>query len=167
MTEPTIPSAASLELAHLYATSYERLTAAARALVDDMAEAEEVVQEAFARCLDAWTRRGVPTSPSSYLHRSVVNIGRNRVRRRAVRRRLHLRAVHQPPTEPPPIESEQPLLTALADLPRRQRECLALRFVLDLSVAEAAEVLDIGEGSVKAHTHRGLRALERTLEADS
>ncbi|MEZ5244791.1 MAG: sigma-70 family RNA polymerase sigma factor [Acidimicrobiales bacterium] len=166
MSESTLPSVASLELASLHSTSYEQLTAAAQALVNNRSEAEEIVQEAFARCLDAWTRRGVPASPAAYLHRSVVNVGRNRVRRRVVFRRLNLHPALHPPTELPTIESEQPLLDALSQLPGRQRECLVLRFVLDLPVAEVAEILGIGEGAVKAHTHRGLRALENMQEAE-
>jgi RNA polymerase sigma-70 factor (ECF subfamily) len=51
-------------------------------------------------------------------------------------------------------------------LPRRQREALACRFVLELSVAETAELLDISEGSVKTHTHRGLQALQQGIEVD-
>ena len=55
------------------------------------------------------------------------------------------------------------LVTAMRTLPRRQRETLACRFVLELSVAETAELLDISEGSVKTHTHRGLQALQQGI----
>ena len=36
--------------------------------------------------------------------------------------------------------------------------------VLELSVAETADLLDISEGSVKTHTHRGLQALQQRIE---
>ena len=53
------------------------------------------------------------------------------------------------------------LVTAMRTLPRRQREVLACRFVLELSVAETAELLDISEGSVKTHTHRGCKRFSK------
>ena len=58
------------------------------------------------------------------------------------------------------------LVTAMRTLPRRQREALACRFVLELSVAETAELLDISQGSVKTHTHRGLQALQQGIEVN-
>jgi len=51
------------------------------------------------------------------------------------------------------------LAAALAQLPRRQREAIALRYLSDLTEAETAQALGIGVGSVKTHTHRGLAAL--------
>jgi RNA polymerase sigma factor (sigma-70 family) len=56
------------------------------------------------------------------------------------------------------------LVTQLRTLARRQREVLACRYVLELSVAETAELLDISEGSVKVHAHRGLQALQQRIE---
>jgi RNA polymerase sigma factor (sigma-70 family) len=56
------------------------------------------------------------------------------------------------------------LVAHMRTLARRQREVLACRFVLELSIAETAQLLQISEGSVKAHTHRGLRALQRRIE---
>ena len=47
----------------------------------------------------------------------------------------------------------------------RQRECLALRYYLDLSEAEIAATLGISTGSVKTHVHRGLGTLATRLEA--
>jgi RNA polymerase sigma factor (sigma-70 family) len=49
-------------------------------------------------------------------------------------------------------------------LARRQRQVLACRYVLELSVAETAQLLQISEGSVKAHAHRGLRTLQQRIE---
>ena len=44
-----------------------------------------------------------------------------------------------------------------------QRKVVVLRHMLDLSVAQTAEELGIGEGTVKSHTSRGLAALEQAL----
>ena len=56
------------------------------------------------------------------------------------------------------------LVTAMRTLARRQREVLACRYVLELSVAETAQLLEISEGSVKAHAHRGLQVLQQRIE---
>ena len=56
------------------------------------------------------------------------------------------------------------LVAVMRTLARRQREVLACRFVLEMSVAETARLLEISEGSVKAHTHRGLHVLQQRIE---
>jgi RNA polymerase sigma factor (sigma-70 family) len=56
------------------------------------------------------------------------------------------------------------MIAALRSLPDRQRECLALRYYLDLSEADIAETLGISNGSVKTHVHRGLATLAQRLE---
>lgn len=58
------------------------------------------------------------------------------------------------------------LAAALAQLPRRQREAIALRYLSDLTKAETAQALGIGVGSVKTHTHRGLAALRSKFGAE-
>jgi RNA polymerase sigma factor (sigma-70 family) len=55
------------------------------------------------------------------------------------------------------------VLTALRDLPERQREVVALRYYLDLSETDIASTLGISHGSVKSHAFRGLAALKLTL----
>ena len=52
---------------------------------------------------------------------------------------------------------------ALADLPRRQRAVLVLRFYADLSTRDVAEVLDMPEGTVKTLTRRALKSLGTNL----
>ncbi len=64
-------------------------------------------------------------------------------------------------------DRQRRLLAELARLPTRQRECLVLRFYLELSEAESAQALGISPGSVKTHAHRGLQALASRLENES
>jgi RNA polymerase sigma factor (sigma-70 family) len=59
------------------------------------------------------------------------------------------------------------VLSALAVLPRRQREVLTLRYWMELSEQQIADSLGISAGSVKTHASRGLAAIERQLEEDS
>jgi RNA polymerase sigma factor (sigma-70 family) len=54
---------------------------------------------------------------------------------------------------------------ALAQLPRRQRATLVLRFYCDLTIDQAAELLGCSPGTVKSQTAKALSSLRRTPEA--
>jgi RNA polymerase sigma factor (sigma-70 family) len=59
------------------------------------------------------------------------------------------------------------VLAALRRLAHRQREVLVLRYYLELSDAEIARTLGIGESTVRSTAHRGLAVLERTLTGET
>ena len=59
------------------------------------------------------------------------------------------------------------MLAALRRLAHRQREVLVLRYYLELSDAEIARTLGIGESTVRSTAHRGLAVLERTLTGET
>lgn len=59
--------------------------------------------------------------------------------------------------------TNEALLGALSELPTEQRECLVLRFLQGLSIAETAEVLGRSAGAVKQLQLRAVRNLARTL----
>src|SRR4029453_1786961 len=63
----------------------------------------------------------------------------------------------------PRVEERLLLRAALRKLPERQRTVLVLRFLCDLPVLEVAGLLGLAEGTVKAHTARGLEALRRQM----
>ncbi len=56
-------------------------------------------------------------------------------------------------------------LRMLDDLPKQQRDAVALRVIAGLSVDEAARVLRKRPGAIRVATHRGLKALEENLTA--
>lgn len=154
-------------LACLYRSEYGRLVRLAALMLDDRGAAEEVVQEAFVRLSQAWRGLRDERSAPAYLTSTVLNLTRSRLRHRLVARR------RAPPSEPDEASAEaralvseerREVLTALRSLPRRQRECLVLRYYLELSESEIAVALGISAGSVKSHTHRGLAALASRLD---
>jgi RNA polymerase sigma-70 factor, ECF subfamily len=59
--------------------------------------------------------------------------------------------------------TNEALLAALSELPTEQRECLVMRFLQGLSIAETAEVLGRSAGAVKQLQLRGVRNLARIL----
>jgi RNA polymerase sigma-70 factor (sigma-E family) len=162
---PLEPGTAGDSLAEMYRRHARSLVRLAALLVDDLGTAEEVMQDAFVRLHGAWDR---VEAPEAYLRTSVVNLARSRLRRRAVARR-------HPPTPDLNVapasdvvlarEAHHEVVDALRTLPRRQRECVVLRYYLDLSEAEIASTLGISTGSVKTHTHRALSALASKLRA--
>lgn len=59
------------------------------------------------------------------------------------------------------------VVAALRDLAPRQRDCLVLRYYLELSEREIATTLGISPNSVKTHCRRGMAALQTRLEEAS
>ena len=55
----------------------------------------------------------------------------------------------------------------MRSLPRRQRDCVALRYFEELSIEQIGATLDVSVNSVKTHLKRALVSLERALERDS
>jgi RNA polymerase sigma factor (sigma-70 family) len=160
------------ELEAVYLESYPRLVGLARTILAGADGAEEVVQEAFARTLARYRSGGGGSGgggasgvddPLAYVRSAVVNLCRSRFRRRVV----PLRPADATPSAEATAAGNarrDTVLTALATLPQRQREVVALRYFGGLSTAETARELSIAEGTVKAHLHRGLAALREHLE---
>jgi RNA polymerase sigma-70 factor (sigma-E family) len=155
------------QIAELFRVHYRALVVVAALLLDESATAEEVVQDAFAGLVRNWDRLRDPGAAPAYLRRSVVNLARSRLRRlRTSRAHAVPIAASVPSPEDHALlaEEHRAVLVLVRRLPRRQRECLVLRFYLDATPAEIARTLGIAEGSVKAYTHRGLATLEIGLE---
>jgi RNA polymerase sigma-70 factor (ECF subfamily) len=77
-------------------------------------------------------------------------------------------SAHDAPTEGPETSvlaslTNEVLLGALTELPHEQQECLVMRFLQGLSIAETATVLGRSEGAVKQLQLRGVRNLAKLL----
>ncbi len=153
--------------ARLFRERYSELVGLAGLLLNDAGTAEEVVQDAFAKFHLARHRILDPDREVAYLRSIVCNLARGRLRRWGLERRKQPPPVPDVDVRPDADEARHRrdvVAAGLARLPRRQRECVVLRYWLDLPVRDIAEALGIAEGSVKSHLHRGLAALETRLE---
>jgi RNA polymerase sigma factor (sigma-70 family) len=140
-----------------------------RALVaggTDRAAAEEAVAEAFARAWAAWPKVSRHPSPSAWVVRTALNHHVSRWRR--TRREVALTAdlAGDLPGGSPAHSERDDLLRAVADLPLRQRQVVALRIFLDLDTKQTADALDLSPGTVTAHLHRAMTTLRATVSPD-
>jgi RNA polymerase sigma-70 factor, ECF subfamily len=153
----------------VYEASYRRLVAQAYAVAGDRVEAEDAVQEAFARAVAAGDRFRRLDNPEAWLRTVALNVLRRRWRRASLFRALTPRLAT--PADVPGIsEDHVAVVEGLRSLPFQQRETLALFYLGDLSVQEIAATLGVADGTVKSRLTRGRTALaavmETTLEAE-
>ena len=149
----------------MYREHARSLVGLARLFVDHRDAAEDVVQEAFIRLSRSLHRIDDPTKAAAYLRSIVLNLARDHNRRGLLSIKHAAPAIDLDPESVDETitgrEDHQRVVTALRLLPRRQRDCLALRYLLELPVAEIADTLGLSANSVKTHLKRGLATLRR------
>ena len=153
----------------LYHREVVALVRLARIFTDDRSGAEDIVQEAFIKLYHAAGRISDPKKSSAYLRSIVLNLARDQNRRGLMSLRHQDALIDRRPVEKPDeqvvrSESQAEVLEALDTLSPRQRDCLVLRFYMDLSERDIAETLSISPNSVKTHCRRGMEALANRLE---
>jgi RNA polymerase sigma-70 factor (ECF subfamily) len=138
-------------------------------------EADDVVQEAFVKAYAALPRFRAGAGFRPWLLRIVVNETRNAVRGRSRRALRELRVAAREAAEGGRSDRADPadlavdtdrrdgLLEALDTLPAELREVVTCRYLLELSEAETATVLDLRAGTVKSRLHRALATLREVL----
>jgi RNA polymerase sigma-70 factor (sigma-E family) len=153
----------------LFRTHAVTLVRVATLLLGDQPSAEDVVQDAFFGLYRSLPRLRDRDKALPYLRASVINGSRSvlRARKRAVLRRVP----HEPPVwsaESAALagEDRKALLAAVARLPRRAREVLALRYYLDLTDHEIAAALGVSRATVSSTASRALAALARDLKEE-
>ncbi|MGH3753745.1 MAG: RNA polymerase sigma factor [Pseudonocardiaceae bacterium] len=158
---------APLTLEDLYRQHRMRLVRLAILLVDEPATAEDVVQEAFTGLHRHWSGLRDAAAALGYLRTAVVNGSRSVLRRRKTARG------YVPPHQANARSAEslamlttehQAVVTALGQLPPRQREVLVLRYYGGMSEAEISTATGVSRGTVKSSASRALDTLQRILE---
>jgi RNA polymerase sigma-70 factor (sigma-E family) len=167
LVKRALPTRTELDVDQLYTAHWRYLVRLAVLLVDDVASAEDVVQDAFIALHRRADGLRDPEAALAYLRTTVLNRSRSVLRRRQVARR-HLRVAEPEATAPADHEvlvreEHRAALSAVRRLPRHQREVLVLRYWSGLSEREIAQTLGISTGSVKSAASRGLAAVQKML----
>jgi RNA polymerase sigma-70 factor (ECF subfamily) len=149
------------DLEALFREHWARAYRAAYLVVHDATAAEDIAQEAFLaalRALDRFDRRR-PFGP--WLHRIVVNRAIDWTRARSLRREVgdeSLAATEARP-DPPRRALAEGVAAALGVLSPEHRAVIVLRYLLDYTPGEIAELLDLPRGTVNSRLRRGLDRL--------
>jgi len=155
-------------VARLFEEEGAALVRMARLFTDDRNAAEDLVQEAFIRLHKSAYRIHSPEKAAPYLRSIVINLARDHNRRGLMSLR-HQEATPggsdaDAPEDRLLLDEEQSLLLdEVRALSPRQRDCIFLRFYLELSEREIADVLSISPNSVKTHCRRGMASLRKTI----
>ena len=141
-----------------YRREYPRIAALARVLTGPVG-AEDAAQEAMLVAYRRWREIGQMADPAMWVRRVCVNVATSQLRRRGAEARalLRLRGRRHEPWMPEPIDED--FWAAVRSLPRRQAQVVALHYLSDLSVADVAATLQIGEGAVQTHLARARAVL--------
>lgn len=151
------------EFEEFYAQTVARLTGQLYVMLGDQHEAQDVVQEAFAR---GWSRRRQLDrngQPEAWIRTVAwrLAVSRWRVRRRAA-------DAWQRSGAPPHVDGPGPesvaLVEALRQLPANQRRTMTLHYVCDLTVEQIAVETGLSASTVKTHLVRGRTALSLRLQ---
>ncbi|MDN5856793.1 MAG: SigE family RNA polymerase sigma factor [Actinomycetia bacterium] len=146
--------------------AWSRLFRTAYALTGNRADAEDMLQNAFAKAYSNWRKVRRAESPEAYVHRIVANETMTAWRRRW---RHVEHSTDTPPDVTAPSHADSvgdrsTMWAAIQALPPRQRAVVVLRYYEDLSEKEIADVLGISPGTVKSQASRALKALHSHLE---
>ncbi|WP_327652364.1 SigE family RNA polymerase sigma factor [Micromonospora aurantiaca] len=135
------------------------------ALCGDLAEAQDVTQEAYARAWQRWSTVGAYEDPEGWVRTVAWRLTANRWR--GLRRWFAARArLGRETPAPGPNPDRVALLAALRRLPDAQRLVVVLHHLHDLPVAAIARTTGMPEGTVKSYLSRGRAALAVLLTDD-
>ncbi len=151
----------------------------ARRLVGSREEAEDLVQDTYARAFRSWQQYQPGTNLRAWLLRILTNLNIDRGRRQQrspemqpleegdyfLYNKLESSLGDENPDEERVIErlSQNSVVDALAEVPHDFRDVLVLVDIGEFSYAEAAQILDIPIGTVMSRLHRGRRVLKKNL----
>ena len=148
-----------------YRDTRQRVVAALYALTGDLAEAQDVTQEAYARAWQRWRTISGYDEPEAWVRtvaRRIASSGWRKARNRVKAYRRHGAEL----SAPAPSEDTVALVTALRQLPAEQREAVVLHHIVGLPVTEVALQTGAPTGTVKARLSRGRKALSALLHIE-
>jgi RNA polymerase sigma-70 factor (ECF subfamily) len=155
----------------------------ARRLVGSREEAEDLVQETYARAFRSWRSFTPGTNMRAWLLRILTNLNVDRGRR--VQRTPDMQPLEEGDyylankvasaageealDQDVVVErlSQDSIVNALSEIQPQFRDVVVLVDIGDFTYADAAQILDIPMGTVMSRLHRGRRALKQKLAEEA
>lgn len=159
--EVTIEPPAGLEA--FCESNNERLVGLLTLHCGDRPTAEELAQETLVRVCMRWRSVGRMGNPEAWMFRVAINLANSYYRRKAAERKAKSRLGVETYHRDPDVANAVAIREALAELPKRQRAVLILRFYADLSTRDVADALGMPEGTVKTLSHRAMKTLRANI----
>jgi RNA polymerase sigma-70 factor (sigma-E family) len=129
-------------------------------LTGDERLAEGLARSALAKAYASWPRVLRGGDPDVYLRRIILNASLGKVRRRRGRERRPGDEPELETAQQARVDGDRPaLVTALMRLPVGQRSVVLLRYWMDMTEAQVADVLGCSVGSVRSQASRALASL--------
>jgi RNA polymerase sigma-70 factor (ECF subfamily) len=149
----------------------------ARRLVSTREEAEDLVQETYARAFRSWRSYTPGTNLRAWLFRILTNLNIDRGRREQrspstqpleegdyfLYNRLEADSGSDDEARIVERLSQDEIVQALAEVPHDFRDVIVLVDIGDFTYQDAAQILDIPIGTVMSRLHRGRRILKKEL----
>jgi RNA polymerase sigma-70 factor, ECF subfamily len=149
-----------------YEGSSRRVLHQMYAMTGNLADAQELVQEAYARAWQRWSSVSTYDDPEAWVRTVAWRLAASRWRK--ARNGVTALLRHGPaPDTPEPSLDNVALVAALKQIPEAQRRTVVLHHLVGLSVAEVAHEMHVPEGTVKARLSRGRAALAQLLTDSS
>ena len=158
------------ELADLYVRHVPSANRLAFLLTGDRSQSEDLVHDAFVRCVGRFGHLRAHEAFDAYLRRTIVNLHTSRLRRLRVERAYLSqgagRGADALTSGLPDVAGRQDMWRRLQTLPPRQRAVLVLRYYEDLSERETADALRCSVAAVKSLTARATAALREGIRGE-
>jgi RNA polymerase sigma-70 factor (ECF subfamily) len=155
----------------------------ARRLVGSREEAEDLVQETYARAFRSWRSFSPGTNMRAWLFRILTNLNVDRGRRIQrtpqtqpleetdyyLANKVASAAGEEALEQEVVVErlSQDSVVSALSSIPPQFRDVVVLVDIGDFTYADAAQILDVPIGTVMSRLHRGRRALKQRLAEEA
>lgn len=152
---------AGLNFDEFYEQNHRSVSNALALTLHDRDLAGEAADEAMARAFARWDSVSHYANPAGWVYRVGLNWARSTLRRLSRRPQVDVVESFEPS-----MIGDLALAQALEGLDIKMRSIVVCRFLLDWSVEETAEALNIKPGTVKSRLHRALKVLERDLDVN-
>jgi RNA polymerase sigma-70 factor, ECF subfamily len=158
----TRPERGTASFDAFYAATVRRTTHTLYAMTGDLGEAQDAVQEAYARAWQRWSTVSGYGDPEAWVRTVARRVAVSRWRK--ARNAVSAMVRSGPPDAPPePAVDHVLVVDALRRLPETQRHALVLHHLVGMTVDDVARELGVPVGTVKARLSRGRSALAAVI----